>query len=76
MGAIELKSNIHKIVDEIQSELLLQSVYDFLKTKESSKPNQLWNSLTDSQKQEVLLAYKESEDDNQLISRDKVFKKA
>ncbi len=30
MGTIELKSNIHKIVDGIQNEQLLKALYNFL----------------------------------------------
>ncbi|MEK6783457.1 MAG: hypothetical protein AABY93_17270 [Bacteroidota bacterium] len=74
MGTIELKSNIHKIVDGIQSEQLLLAIYDFLKSREKSKPGRLWDTLTEEQKQEVLLAYDESEDENNLLDRNKVFK--
>ena len=75
MSTVDLKSSIHKIIDGIQSEQLLQAIYDFLKVRESNKPGQLWDSLTEEQKQEVLLAYEESEDDNNLIERDKFFEK-
>lgn len=74
MGTIELKSNIHKIVDGIQNEHLLRVIYDFLKLKESEKSGGFWDSLTEEQKQEVLLAYDESEEDDNLIEREKVFK--
>ena len=74
METIELKSSIHKIVDGIQNEQLLKTIYDFLKIRETSKPGRLWDSLTEDQKQEVLLAYDESEDENNLIDREKVFK--
>jgi hypothetical protein len=73
MGTIELRSNIHKIVDEIQNEQLLETIYDFLKVRETEKPGRLWDSLTNDQKQEILLAYDESEDKNNLIDREKVF---
>jgi hypothetical protein len=73
MGTIELRSNIHKIVDEIQSEQLLQTLYDFLKGRETNDSGRLWGSLTEEQKQEVLLAFDESEDENNLIDREKVF---
>ena len=76
MGTIELKSNIHKIVDGIQNEQLLETIYDFLKVREADKPGRLWDSLTKEQKQEVLLAYDESEDENNLIDREKVFRRA
>lgn len=74
MGTIDLKLNIHKIVDRIQNEQLLQTLYDFLKVKETNKPGRLWESLTEEQKKEVLLAYDEAEDENNLIDREKVFK--
>jgi hypothetical protein len=74
MGTIELKSNIHKIVDRIQSEQLLQAIYDFLKTREKNKSGRLWDNLTEEQKQEVLLSFDESEDENNLLDRDQVFK--
>ena len=74
METRELRSNIHKIVDGIQNEQLLKTIYDFLKIRETSKPGRLWDSLTEDQKQEVLLAYDESESENNLIDREKVFK--
>lgn len=76
MGTIELKSNIHKIVDEIQNEQLLKAIYDFLKIRETEKPGRMWNTLTKEQKQEVLLAYDESEHENNLIDREKVFNRS
>lgn len=67
MGTVELKINIHKIVDDIQSEQLLRTIYDFLKVRKKNNSGQLWASLTEEEKQEVLLAYEESEDENNLI---------
>ncbi len=75
METIELRSNIHKIIDRIQNEQLLKTIYDFLKVRESNKPGRLWDSLTEEQKQEVLLAYEESEDEKNLIDREEVFKR-
>ncbi len=31
MGAINLKSDLHKILDEIENEELIRTIYDFLK---------------------------------------------
>ena len=76
METIELRSNIHKIVDRIQNEQLLQTIYDFLKVREENKPGAIWESLTLEQKQEVLLAYQESEDEDNLIDREKLFSRA
>jgi len=74
MSTIELKSNIHHIVDRIQNEELLQAIYDFLKVKEDHKSGELWKSLTKEQKEEVFLAFEESEDEANLIDRETFFK--
>jgi len=75
MRTVDLKSNIHKIVDGIQSEQLLQTIYDFLKARETDQKGKLWDTLTEEQKKEVLLAFDESEDENNLIDREEVFKR-
>ena len=75
MTTIELKSNLHKIVDKIDNEQLLQTIYDFLKLSENSQEGQIWKSLTEEQKKEVYLSYQESEDDKNLVSWDEVRKK-
>lgn len=74
MSTLELKSNIHKIVETIQNEQLLQTIYDFLNTNKNNESAKLWETLTDVQKNEVLLAYSESEDENNLIDGDEIFR--
>lgn len=73
METTELKSNLHKIIDNIQSEQLLRTLYYFLKERES-KSGELWESLTNEQKQEVLLAFDESEEEQNLVEKEKVFR--
>ncbi len=75
MSTIELKSNLHKIVDKIDNEQLLQTIYDFLKLSENSQEGEIWKSLTEEQKKEVYLSYQESEDDKNLVTWDEVNKK-
>ena len=75
MSTIELKEGIHKIVDGIGNPQFLQTLYDFLKTKVESEPGQMWDTLNDTQKQEVLSAYDESEDEANLVEREKIFGK-
>jgi len=75
MGTIELKSNLHKIVDQIEDERLLRAIYDFLKLRENFEDGKIWNSLTEEQKKEVMLAYDESEEDANLIEDKEVWKK-
>lgn len=75
MSTIELKSNLHKILDKIDNEQLLRVLYDFLKERENSVEGQFWKTLTEEQKKEVYLSYEESEDDNNLINWEDVKKK-
>ncbi len=67
MGIIELKSDLHKILDRIENEQLLRTIYDFLKQRKNAQEGQLWKTLTEEQKQEVYLSYEESQDDKNLI---------
>jgi uncharacterized beta-barrel protein YwiB (DUF1934 family) len=67
MGTIQLKSNLHKILDKIDDEKLLRTVYDFLVQGEKAKEGQIWDTLTEEQKNEVFLSYEESNDDKKLI---------
>lgn len=73
MSTVELKSNIHAIVDTIQNQQLLSMVYEFLKL--NSKSTGVWDSLTAEQKEEVMLAFEESENENNLTEADKVLKR-
>jgi hypothetical protein len=75
MGTVELKSDLHKILDRIENEQLLRTIYDFLKQRETAKEGQIWQSLTEEQKKEVYLSYEESQDDNKLIHWETVKKK-
>ncbi len=75
MGALELKSDIHKMIDGIQNEQRLQILNYFLKARASNQPGNHWNSLTEEQRREVLLAVEESEDNSNFTNRDEIFKK-
>lgn len=73
---MDLKSNLHRIVDKIDNEQLLRVVYECLKQRTSSREGQIWASLTDEQKNEVYLSYQKSEDDENLISWEEIKQEA
>ncbi len=75
MSGLQLKSDLHKIVDCIESEQLLQTIYDFLKMQEQSEEGAIWKSLTDEQKNEVYLSYTESQEERNLVDWETVRKK-
>jgi len=75
MGTIELRSDLHKILDRIENEQLLRTIYDFLKQREAAKEGQIWETLTEDQKKEVYSSYDESQDDKNLIDWENIRKK-
>ncbi|MCO4291378.1 hypothetical protein NF867_00695 [Solitalea sp. MAHUQ-68] len=75
MGTAELKLNLHKIVERIDNEQLLRTIYDFLKHGENTEEGQIWKTLTEEQKKEVYLSYEESEDESKLLNWDDIKKK-
>jgi hypothetical protein len=63
----ELKSEFHELIDQINDPELLLQFYDAIST--SVKPgNSSWHLLSIERQHEILEAYEESEDDNNLIS--------
>ncbi len=75
MGTVELKSDLLRILNKIEDEQLLRTVYDFLKEGENTEAGQMWNTLTDEQKNEVYASYEESQDDTKLTAWEDVMKK-
>jgi hypothetical protein len=75
MSTIELKSSLHKILDKIDNEQLLRTIYDFLKQREHLNEGEIWKTLTEEQKKEVYLSYEESENDSNLKSWETIKKK-
>lgn len=76
MGTLELKSDLHKILDRIDNEQLLRTIYDFLKQREHAQEGQIWKTLTEEQKKEIYLSYEESQDDKNLVDWDSIKKKS
>jgi hypothetical protein len=75
MNAPELRSNLHNFIDKIENIHLLEEYYNEMKKLISTSESSIWDKLTEEQKQEVLLSYEESEDDNNLIDNDEVMKR-
>ncbi|MTI20527.1 hypothetical protein E1176_05800 [Fulvivirga sp. RKSG066] len=75
MRTVELRSHLHELIDKIENSNLLQSLYDILLERKDSKPGALWKSLSIEQKKEVLKAYEESNDPENLIPHSEMKKK-
>jgi len=75
MNTIELKKSFHILIDSIDNENLLINFYDILKKRSSAKDGQLWERLTNQDKEELLLVLEESKNPDNLISHDEMKKK-
>jgi len=75
MNTLALKKEIHTAVDLIENEQLLETIYYFLLKRENKDHGTFWTSLTEDQKEEILSAFEESEDDENLIDSEEIFSK-
>lgn len=75
MDKLELKSNLHAFIDQIENIELLRDYYWEMKRLIKTRKTRIWDTLTESQKKEILLSCEESENDNNLIDHEEVMKK-
>jgi hypothetical protein len=75
MTTLELKNSFHHLIDSIDNENLLLKFYDLMKSRTSSKEGDLWSRLTNEEQEELLSAFKESENEENIISHTEIMKK-
>lgn len=75
MNYTSLKSNLHKLIDQIDNPNLLEEYYQEMKSIIQKSQGKVWDTLSEDQKKEVLLSYEESEDENNLIDTKSVLNK-
>ena len=75
MNIISLKSNLHKLIDQIESQSLLEEYYNEMKSLIKKTKVSSWDTLSEEQKKEVLLSYDESENEKNLLDNDDVMNK-
>lgn len=66
------REQFHKLIDDIQDEESLKSYDSLIQRFQKRQPGDLWNSLSNDEKQELLIAYEESLDSGNLISHNQV----
>ncbi|MBS4027598.1 MAG: hypothetical protein KGZ58_03080 [Ignavibacteriales bacterium] len=77
MSIQEIKTNVHSLVDQIESEKLLQQFYELLKTVPRKKEEfDFWDLFSEEQKHELELAWDESEHEENLVSNALVMEEA
>jgi hypothetical protein len=69
---MKIKDDFHHLIDSIEDEQLLKSYYQLIKKINHDQNGQLWNNLTEDEKKELLMAYEESFENNNLLSHEQV----
>ena len=75
MTISQLKSNLHQLIDELESTELLEEYYNEIKRIVNSSKHRIWDTLTEEQKKEVLLSFDETNDENNLIDNEEIMNK-
>ncbi|HEY9009315.1 hypothetical protein [Ohtaekwangia sp.] len=71
-----VKENLHGIIDSIDDEALLESIYEFLETRKEQQQGKIWESLTPLQKQNILEAEQDIHDHpEEHVSHDEMRKR-
>lgn len=75
MDKSTIKSDFHRLIDRIDNEELLNAFYQLLEKRSEQQTGKLWDSLTEEEKNELLLSYEESQDENNWINGDQIKQK-
>ena len=75
MNTLEIKTDLIQLVESTQNEKVLSVVLAFFKDLVTQNDTSFWQNLSDHEKDEILNAYLESEDDKELIPVDAAFEK-
>lgn len=69
---MQTREEFHKLIDTIRDDESLKSYLSLIQKLQHRQSGALWNQLSSDQKQELLLAYDESFDPNNLLSHEQV----
>lgn len=70
--AMKIKDDFHHLIDSIEDEQLLTSYYQLIQKISHGANGHLWNNLSEDEKSELLIAYSESFDGDNLLSHEEV----
>jgi len=68
MNALEIRTNFHQLIDQINNEQLLLKLYHIMEQASITADGQLWSRLTEDEQKELLKIEGEVQSDRNLIS--------
>ena len=75
MTTIELKSNFHRLIDEINNDAVLNQFYEILMSTKDREEGMLWKALSMTEQSELLDTEADSHNEDNLISHDQMKEK-
>lgn len=69
---MKTKEDFHKLIDSIENEQVLKSYYELIQKLNNSETGMPWESLTQVEKEELLISAEESKDHDNWISHSAV----
>ncbi|MEN9339378.1 MAG: hypothetical protein RIQ62_690 [Bacteroidota bacterium] len=72
MTLLELKTNFHKLIDEINNDEVLNQFYEILSSTRDRQEGMLWNKLSNTEHKELVETEKLSHRDENLLSHDEM----
>lgn len=67
-----IKKEFHELIDKVENTLILEQFFNALNFSQNNSKAELWDSLTDSERNDIILTFNESEDENNLISFEEI----
>ena len=68
MNTLEIKTNFHHLIDQLNNEELLIKFYRIMEQASTTADGQLWNRLTSDEQMELLKIEREAQSNLDLIS--------
>lgn len=72
MNTLEIKTNFHHLIDQLNNEELLIKFYRIMEQASTTADGQLWNRLTSDEQMELLKIEREAQSDLYLISSEQM----
>jgi hypothetical protein len=72
MNTLEIKTNFHHLIDQLNNEELLIKFYRIMEQASTTADGQLWNRLTSDEQMELLKIEREAQSDLDLISSEQM----
>ena len=69
---MKIKDDFHHLIESIEDEQFLKSCYELIQKISDGQNGHLWNDLNEDEKKELLEAYEESFNGNNLLSHEHV----